>query len=198
MSKGGGWWNSLLPFFISAAGFVTLQLPRAFAVLDNPALSIWRRAMVSAVLSAMLVSFAIRHPGDLLSAFRGAIVVQGDARYAQVIALVRQLPGRVLCPEDPTIPLLARGEITRSAFFEMDVARWPTRLHAYVDEEIADARYVIQVKGPLRHLLSDEWLNRLGFSPVHEARLEGSVYRLWQKIPGVEPRQTGMLHLGGP
>jgi hypothetical protein len=33
------------------------------------------------------------------------------------------------------------------------------------------ARYVIQDKGPLQRLLSDEWL-------------EGSVYHLWEKVAG--------------
>jgi hypothetical protein len=184
MAKGGGWWNSLLPFFIASAGLVTLQLPRAFAVLDNSTLSIGRRAAVAVVLAVMLVAFAVRRPGEALNAFRGVITVQGDARYPQVVALARELRGRVLCPEDPTIPLVARGEITRSVFFEMDVANWPRRLPAYVDEEIASARYVIQIKGPLQQLLSDEWLTRLGFAPVKEDRLEGSVYRLWEKVAG--------------
>ncbi len=184
MAKGGGWWNSLLPFFIASAGLVTLQLPRAFAVLDDPALAIGRRVAVSVVLAAMLVTFAVRRPGEALDAFRGLITVQGDARYLQVVALARELRGRVLCPEDPTIPLIARGEVTRSVFFELDVAHWPRRLPAYVDAEIASARYVIQVKGPLQQVLSDEWLARLGFAPVKEEMLEGSVYRLWEKVTG--------------
>jgi 4-amino-4-deoxy-L-arabinose transferase-like glycosyltransferase len=184
MAKDGGWWNSLLPCFIASAGLVTLHLPRAFAVLDNPTLRIGRRVVVSTVLALMLITFAVRHPGEALNAFRGVITVQGDAHYQQVVALARELRGRVLCPEDPTIPLLARGDITRSVFLEMDVTRWPSHLPAYVDDEIAAARYVIQVKGPLERLLTDEWLIRLGFAPVNEDRLEGSVYHLWRKRTG--------------
>jgi len=184
MAKGGGWWNSLLPFFVASAGFVTLRLPRALTALDDPALPIARRAAVSVVLAVMLVAFAVRNPGEAVNTVSGVITIQGDARYEQVVALARELPGRVRCPEDPTIPLLARGEITRSAFLEMDVTHWPPRLPAYVDDEIAAARYVIQVKGPLQRLLSDEWLVRLGFVPVKEDRLKGSVYHLWEKGAG--------------
>lgn len=182
MAKGGGWWNSLLPFFIASAGLVTLQLPRAFAFLDSPTLPIGRRAALSAVLAVMLIVFAVRHPGEAVSTLRGVITIQGDARYQQVVALARELRGRVLCPEDPTIPLLARGLITRSLFLEMDITHWPLRLPVYVDDEIAAAQYVIQVKGPLQQLLSDEWLTRLGFAPVIDAKLEGSVYHLWKKV----------------
>jgi hypothetical protein len=184
MAKGGGWWNSLLPFFIASAGLVTLQFPRAFVFLDSPALPIGRRAGVSFVLAVMLIVFAVRHPGEALSTVRGAITIQGDARYQLAVALARELRGRVLCPEDPTIPLLARGLITRSVFLEMDRTHWPIHLPVYVDDEIAAARYVIQVKGPLQQLLSDDWLRRLGFAPVKEDRLEGSVYHLWEKVAG--------------
>ena len=63
----------------------------------------------------------------------------------------------------------------------MDAAYWPARLPAYVDDEIAAARHVIQVNGPFQRLLTDEWLSRLGFGAVPDRTLERSVYRLWTK-----------------
>ena len=178
MAKAGGARNSLLPLFIASAGFLTLHLPRAFATLEDRTLSIGRRLAVSAVLVVMLLAFAARRPGEAMAAF---VSVHGDASYHDVVALARALPGPVRCPEDPTIPLLARGDLTRSLYFEMDTAYWPERLPAYVDDEIAAARHVIQVNGRFQRLLTDEWLTRLGFAPVSHRTLQRSVYRLWAK-----------------
>lgn len=178
MAKAGGARNSLLPLFIASAGFLTLQLPRAYGFLDDRTLSIGRRLAASAILVVMLLAFAARRPGEAVAAF---VSVHGDASYHDVVALARTLPGPVRCPEDPTIPLLARGELTRSLYFEMDAAYWPARLPAYVDDEIAAARHVIQVNGPFQRLLTDEWLSRLGFGAVPDRTLERSVYRLWTK-----------------
>jgi hypothetical protein len=63
----------------------------------------------------------------------------------------------------------------------MDVSFWPRRLPAYVDSDIAAARYVIQIQGPYQRLVTDEWLMRLGFVRVENDKLKGSVYRLWEK-----------------
>jgi MFS family permease len=184
IARAGSWLNSFLPFFIASIGLVTLRSPRAFALLDDATKPTGRRIAVSIVLALILFAFAIRWPGAALDTVRGGITIHGDRHHAQAVAVAGDLRGRVLCPEDPTIPLLARGETTRSIFFEMDATLWPSRLPAYVDAEIASARYVIQVKGPLKQLLSDDWLRRLGFAPLREDRLEGSVYHLWEKVPG--------------
>jgi hypothetical protein len=178
MAKDGGTWNSLLPFFLASAGFLTLQVPRALALFDNPALPVRQQVVVSSVLAAMLVMFTFPRPGDL----RWDVVgVHGDRRYDYVVGLARTLPGRLRCPEDPTIPLLARGEITRSVYFEMDFAHWPARLPAVVEDDIEKARYVIQVRGGLA-VLKDERLRRLGFVPVSVDGLpERGAYRLWRR-----------------
>lgn len=179
MAKDGGWWNSVLPFLVAAAGYATLQIPRLFAVLDG---SVRRQAAAVAVLTALLLgTVTVRHPGEAWRILAGAIVEQGDDRYPRVIELVRDLRGRVLCPEDPTIPLLARGEITRSLHLESDATHWPSRLPAYVTAHILSARYAIQIKGQLRRILDDDWLRELGFARVEEPRLAGSVYALWRK-----------------
>lgn len=178
MAKEGGTWNSLLPFLIASAGFSTLQLRRALALLDSPTLSTGLQVGVSVVFAATLAMFAFMHPADL----RWDIVgVHGDRRYDYVVAVARALPGRVRCPEDPTIPLLARGEITRSAYFEMDFAHWPRRLPAVVEDDIEGARYVIQVRGGMP-LVKEDRLRRLGFVPVDvEGLPQRGAYRLWTR-----------------
>jgi len=181
MAKDGGWWNSLLPFLIAAAGYATLQLPRLFAALERPWSTGRQAASAALVIALLLGTVTVRHPGEAWRTLTGAIVQQGDGRYGRVIELVRDLPGRVLCPEDPTIPLLARGVTTRSVYLESDATHWPTRLPAYVAAHIVSARYVIQVKGLLHQMLDDGWLRELGFARVEEPRLAGSVYALWRK-----------------
>ena len=181
LAKDGGWWNSLLPFLIAAAGYATLQLPRLFAILDGPRAT-FRQCAMAAVLVALILGAAIvRHPGEAWHTFAGVIVEHGDARFAGVVALVRDLRGRVLCPEDPTIPLLARGDITRSLHLESDAALWPTRFPDYIATHIRSAQYVVQVKGELRQMLTDDWLRELRFIRVEEPRLAGSVYSLWRQ-----------------
>lgn len=181
MAKDGGWWNSLLPFLIAAAGYATLQLSRLFTILERPRSTRRASAVAAVVLAILLGSLTVRHPGEAWRTLAGKIVEQGDARYARVVELVRNLRGRVLCPEDPTIPLLARGETTRSVYLERDATLWPTRLPVYVAAHILTARYVIQIKGQLHRMLDDDWLRELGFARVEEPRLSGSVYALWRK-----------------
>jgi hypothetical protein len=181
MAKDGGWWNSMLPFLLTAAGYVTLQLPRVFALLETPRSTGMRGAVVAVLLAGLLGTMAVRQPGEAWKALVGTIVQQGDSHYAEAVHLARELPGRVLCPEDPTIPLLARGETTRSVYLESDATHWPMRLPSYVAAHIARAHYVIQIKGQLRQLLKDDWLRNLGFTRVEQPRLAGSVYVLWRK-----------------
>jgi hypothetical protein len=43
-----------------------------------------------------------------------------DGAYAGVVRHVSGLSGRVVCPEDPTIPLYAKGQAGRNIFLEFD------------------------------------------------------------------------------
>jgi hypothetical protein len=181
LAKDGGWWNSLLPFLVAAAGYATLQLPRIFAALERPRATRWRSPVAAGLTALLLGTAMVRHPGEAWKTLAGTVIEHGDARYTQVVELARHLRGRVLCPEDPTIPLLAQGEATRSLYLESDATFWPTRLPSYVAAHIVSARYVIQVKGPLQQLLDDDWLRELGFRRVEEPRLAGSVYALWRR-----------------
>jgi len=178
MSKDGGTWNSLLPFTLASSGLLTLQIPQALTLLDHAAVLVRDRVVVSVVLAAILATIALPRPADL----RWDVVgVHGDRRYDSVVTLARNLPGLLRCPEDPTIPLLARGEITRSAYLEMDFAHWPIQLPAGVEHDIGAARFLIQVRGGLP-LLTDDELTRRGFVPVKADGLpEGGAYRLWTR-----------------
>ena len=54
---------------------------------------------------------------------------------ALVIAEARSLPGTVICPDDPTIPLMAKGYAGRTAVFEADAVYWDfARMQAIVKE----------------------------------------------------------------
>lgn len=178
MARGGGWLNSLLPFYVAAAGLLVLRLPRALAHVEDADAPLARRVAASAVAALLLCAFAFGRPNEVVN---GLTVMQGDEHFDDAVEVARELDGEVLCPEDPTIPLLARGEITRSIYFEGDTLRWPPRWPAFVDDDVASARFVIRVQGPFFVQLTDDWLTRLGFVRVDEPRLEHSVYSLWRR-----------------
>jgi hypothetical protein len=67
------------------------------------------------------------------------------AEYEAAIRVARDLPGKVLSPVDPTLVLLARGEVTRSLALEYDSLSWPNELPAYLRGEIEQADYVVEV-----------------------------------------------------
>lgn len=88
------------------------------------------------------------YPSALKSAgqFRGKSMTR-SAEYRTIITAVRELPGKVLCPVDPTIPLLAKGEVGRSMVLEYDSLCWPETLPHYLQKELEEADYVIEVLG---------------------------------------------------
>jgi len=100
----------------------------------------------------------VRRSTDQLRAITGA--AHGDAHYPQVIQYVRGLKGRVACPDDPTIPILALKQAGRSSWAENDATYLPD-MPDYLAKEIGNADYVILVqssmaKYPLPKLLP-EW-----------------------------------------
>ena len=85
----------------------------------------------------------------------------------------RTLPGLVVCPEDPTIPLYGKGFAGRNLFTEKDAlptnGLWPTFTPQPVLDELRSADYVIDVTNYERKDVEDGLLVRLGFEPVAQA-----------------------------
>jgi hypothetical protein len=122
---------------------------------------------------------------------------------ALVVAEARLLPGKVICPDDPTIPLTAKGYAGSTAVFEADAVYWdPNRTMEVVLKEIDSADYVIA----MRHgwlpggkalvtmnfpewATSDDVLLASGFIKSGFRTTSTPVYQLWRRArpPGLPP-----------
>ena len=82
---------------------------------------------------------------------------------ALIVAAASLLPGKVICPDDPAIPLVAKGYAGRTVAFEADAVHWDTgRTIEVLLKEIDSADYVITM-GRRHGWLSDEALLTSGF-----------------------------------
>ena len=101
------------------------------------------------------------------------------------MAFTRTLPGLVVCPEDPTIPLYGKGFAGRNLFTEKDAlptnGLWPTFTPQPVLDELRSADYVVDVTNYERKDVEDGLLVRLGFEPVARAPPDLECYRFWQR-----------------
>src|SRR5204863_343872 len=133
------------------------------------------------------------------------VLKQRDHRqeeYPQVVAYVRDLPGRVVCPEDPTISVLAKGYASRNVFMEFDVAlvggEWPATVPPYVAAEIQSADYVVDVENSRQDLIRPEQLDAWGFTPSVKGP-SWTVYRVWERAsPSGRTRRAGSQGDPGP
>ncbi len=166
-AKHGGGLNSYMMFDVAALAFCCYLLPGL--------------AMSPATVCAV---------GILLSAFADPAMSigasgehQGDATYPRVVTFAGTLSGKVVCPEDPTIPLYAKGYAGTSVNMEIDAAfdsagHLPPRVRA----ELRDADWVLTT----RTVFAGKWLNEseleaVGFRPVRAEALAGTSYTLWQR-----------------
>jgi hypothetical protein len=120
----------------------------------------------------------------------GTAVSFGDRRYEKVVEICRKLEGRTVCPQDPSIPVFAQGEVGRSLTLEHDAAGWPSAMPDYAYDDIDGAEYVVTIgRGsafydwPLPVGEKEQVLGERGFSKVAIPALEESVYRLWRRRP---------------
>ena len=162
MAKQGGGSNSLMPACLCFSMLAARHARRL------PVGVIVGLLVIQTAAVPKLMAFATTHAGH------------GDARYADVIALAKSLPGVVRCPEDPTIPLFARGEATRCLDFELD-ATGQREVPPAMRQEIASADWVVHVSRTWDAHGFAATLASLGFERVDEPRLNGSVYSLWRK-----------------
>jgi hypothetical protein len=167
----------MLPSFIAMAIFIGRVLPEFFAC---------RALQVMPLASAIL---AILLPLSLLAdvtapthqfQIREKVLAQGDENYKDVIRIVRKLPGKVVCPDDPTIPLRANNYAGRSGDCELDANGqvYP----AFATTELLDAQWVVQITGPRKPVLSPSYLKHAGFAPESWEIPSDSVYVLYKRV----------------
>jgi hypothetical protein len=176
-TKSGGGLNSLLFAYLAMTGLVISQLDR---LLTNDAIpSVRRTFRVLVLLLALLCSFFFQFEKTLSVLFLQA----GDDKYMSAVETVRQLGPGVISPQDPTIAYGANGYIGNSLFFELDrhsvAGEWPVTLPKSMEEDLAGARHVIEVKSYVPTPMLEQFLSTHGFRREPVPVLENSCYTLW-------------------
>ena len=97
------------------------------------------------------------------------------------------MPGKVICPEDPTLTLYAKGEPGRCFFVEYDAIRCfraltpqPDYLREYV---IAADWVVVPPSSWGEQRLPPGTLREYGFEPAKFDDIDAGGYVLWKKTP---------------
>ena len=181
LTKSGGTTNSLIPALVATACFCAARLDHYLHALASVR-GDGARTLVTAVTVILVGQFTFP---ELLPNL--GVLTQRDHRqeeYPQVVAYVRDLPGRVVCPEDPTISVLAKGYASRNVYMEFDVAlvggEWPATVPPYVVAEIQSADYVVDVENSRQDLIRPEQLHAWGFTPSVKGPA-WTVYRVWER-----------------
>jgi hypothetical protein len=200
-AKAGGAPNSLLPALLGITSFCVLRLPHLLHRLENPLARLRTRAVFVSFVALLALMSCFPH----LTKQRALIVPRApfDRDYWKVVSLARQLPGTVVCPEDPTIPLYAKGFAGRNIFSEYDThlvdGQWPLAPPESALVDFGAADYVVDVAGYWQDLVRDPLLRSLGFEPVQEAPIDSDCYRLWRrKGPLSDPGARQVARTGKP
>lgn len=160
----GGGLNSYLLFIVAALAFCCYRLSRTSAL---------------AVVALSVILSALAYPSTSIGA---ANEHQGNpASYRSVIELAKNLSGRVVCPEDPTIPMYAKNYAGTDINMEMDASNSST-LPTDVRFEVANADWIITLDQAFAGKWLDESeLEKLGFHIVIP-KFGGSGYKLWARV----------------
>jgi hypothetical protein len=180
-AKAGGYYNSLLPAFLILSVFSVVVLNS----MSSSQISEW----TGVAKAAMALAFVVTTTAGTLEAIRLTGMTHGDANYLRAIELARGLQGSVVCPEDPSIPLLGKGVPGRSLFLELDFAsragRWPSETPPRIAADLQAADWLIRVRGTYGAMNDSRLPSGSGWTEVRMPGLENSVYSLWRKAkPG--------------
>ena len=181
-AKVGGWPNSLLPALLAMTGFCVLRLPSVLRRVERIDSSRLRRAALGVFLAVLLLMTTFPH----LTREHSLIIPRSpwDRDYHEAVAVARTLPGTVVCPEDPTIPLYASQYVGRNLFSEKDAradrGNWPRAMPEPVLAELAGADYVLDVTNYWGENVDETLLEELGYEGVSIRSLDPACYRVWR------------------
>jgi hypothetical protein len=186
-AKHGGAANCMLPALFAMLTFCALRLPGIIGRMEGGSASSSVRT-VRGIFAAALLLMTIfptwgfwEHPPAW------------DEDYETVIAAAARLPGAVVCPEDPTIPLYAKKYAGRGLFPEMDArpesGAWPRAMPDIVANEIRAADFVVDLRDYrddqrlffLQPYLDEPVLRGLGFVPADDVLPGSPAYRIWRR-----------------
>jgi hypothetical protein len=181
--KVGGWPNSLLPALLAMMAFAALRLPRLLKRIDDRAWPLHSRLVLGVFLAFLMMMTTFPH----LTKANNLLVPRSprDREYERAIAVVRGLAGTVACPEDPTIPLYAKRQLTQNLFAEKDAradrGNWPTAIPESVLAELREADYVVDVTDYWGENIDEDLLHDRGFEPMGWISLDPRCYRIWHR-----------------
>jgi hypothetical protein len=119
-SKLGGGPNSFLPALLPLIVLSIVGMAAAWETTPENPISRARTHTFAWLLALVMMASAVEISRESLSAL--FVDGHGDWHYPQVVGFVRNLKGRVVCPDDPTIPIVALGQTGRSSWAENDTA----------------------------------------------------------------------------
>ncbi|MGH7176984.1 MAG: glycosyltransferase family 39 protein [Tepidisphaeraceae bacterium] len=178
-SKLGGGTNSFLPALLPLIVLSIVGIAAAWETTSANLISPARTHTVAWLMAlVMMVDSVETSKASLRALF---VDGHGDRHYPQVVQYVRKLKGRVVCPDDPTIPIVALGQTGRSSWAENDTAvtAW---MAPYLQAEIMSADYVVVVNSAFSKNLSSRVLRSWGFVPEDWGGADVGIYTLWRRI----------------
>jgi hypothetical protein len=184
-AKVGGWPNSSLPALLAMAAFCALRLPTLLARLDQTAAPWRQRAAYSAFVAVLVLMTTFPH----LTYAQNLIIAKSewDREYWQTVAIASTLPGKVVCPEDPTIPLYAKRYVGQNLFAEKDArpdhGQWPKAMPEPVLAELNQADYVVHLEDYWGENLDADLLEAAGFEPAETIGGDLEYYAIWRRAP---------------
>jgi hypothetical protein len=180
-AKTGGGTNSLAFFLYAGYGLVLICLPAQFEKILTPEQPFVVRLGLAAIFSTCLIILPVNvlHTPSLVHGYRGL----GDAGRPTVIDFVKNFPGKTVCPQDPTIPLEAKGFAGISLVLEWDHQLWKWPLPK-VMKEISDADCVVTIgtNGSWQLWPFDQMSEVMNAKHYHRYELNSltnSVYQIW-------------------
>ncbi|HEX3356478.1 MAG TPA: hypothetical protein VHS31_05795, partial [Tepidisphaeraceae bacterium] len=179
-SKMGGGPNSFLPALMPLMVLSTLGIAAAWETTSARLISPARARVFACLIALLMMVDGVETSSEVLHLF---IEGHGDPHYPQVVEYISKLKGRVICPDDPTIPIVALGQTGRSYWAESD-AHFLIHMPALYSE-ISSADYVVVVNSANTKSNPDE-LRTLGFVRVSWGGADMGIYDLWRKRQAVE------------
>lgn len=181
-SKAGGRENSFLPALLPLIVLSTLGIAAAWETISAGDVSPARARAFACLIAMLMMVDAVETSREALHLF---VEGHGDQHYPQVVAFVSKLKGRVVCPDDPTIPIVALGQTGRSFWAEADT-HYVGLLFA-LQREVARADYVVRTESPRSPLSllqagnGPDILRAAGFVRDPWDGTDMGVYELWRK-----------------
>ena len=164
--QAGGGEGAFLPALMPLMVLSTLGIAAAWETTSASLISPARARVFACLIALVMMVDGVETTREALHLF---VEGNGDQHYPQVVEYVRNLKGRVVCPDDPTIPIVALGQTCRSSWAESDTHSSPF-MPVYLQTEIIHADYVVVVNSDIKQVLTPDILRKLGFVPDRVGR----------------------------